>query len=131
MNIPNISTVTWPTQYERLNKEDHKTRIGIEPISSDNRSTALPLNYLIVTSVIQVTTHQIFKKSIDVHTTTVVIDQILLYLMSYQKFAHTLLDEIYLDTTKPISYIQISQKIENIQDSRVNILGYSILEIKL
>jgi hypothetical protein len=31
------------TQHERLNKEDHKTRTGIEPASSDNRSAALPI----------------------------------------------------------------------------------------
>ncbi len=30
-------------QYERLNRKDHKTRTGIEPASSDNRLTALPI----------------------------------------------------------------------------------------
>ena len=39
-------------------------RTGIEPVSSDNRSAILPLNYPIFTSVTQVTTHQIFVLNI-------------------------------------------------------------------
>ena len=41
----NATTWIYLNKYERLVKKDHKTSVGIEPTSSDNRSNILRLNY--------------------------------------------------------------------------------------
>ena len=51
------STLICLDKYERSVRKDHKTRAGIEPTSSDNRTAILPLNYPIFTSVAREALH--------------------------------------------------------------------------
>jgi hypothetical protein len=45
--------MTYFIQYEKLNKKNYRIRAQIEPASSNNRSTFLPLNYPIFSEVIK------------------------------------------------------------------------------